>query len=183
MTGYRRAIFEGGYYFFTVVTHKRWKIFHNEKTKHLLKSAFHHAKQKHPFETIAMCLLPDHLHCIWKLPEGDADFSIRWSTIKSTFTTLYLSENSKESPVSASRKSKRERGVWQRRFWEHQIRDETDLHRHVNYIHYNPLKHGLVKTLDDWPWSTYHKFVHEGFYGKANWDTIVQTIDGITAGE
>ena len=108
--------------------------------------------------------MPDHIHCVWRLPAGDSDYSVRWAMVKNAFTRLYLSSGGTEAEQSWSRKKKRERGVWQRRFWEHQIRDEQDLHRHVDYIHYNPLKHGLVESVDSWPWSTYHRFVRSGFY-------------------
>jgi len=100
---------------------------------------------------IAVCLLPDHLHCIWRLPEDDCDFSLRWARIKAGFTRRYLAAGGTECGQSTSRVNKRERGIRQRRFWEHQIRNETDLRRHMDYIHYNPVKHGLVEHVEDWP--------------------------------
>lgn len=110
--------------------------------------------------------MPEHLHCIWKLPEDDADYSIRWSMIKGLFTRRYRlrTKGPESAPVSHRRKG--EACIWQRRFWEHRIRDERDLYRHINYIHSNPIKHGLVKRLEDWPWSTFHRYVREGFYGR-----------------
>ena len=103
-------------------------------------------------------VLPDHLHAIWTLPEGDADFSTRWRLIKSNFSRdLPRSER-----ISTSRAAKSERGIWQRRYWEHQIRDEEDLARHVDYIHFNPVKHGLVARARDWPHSSFHRLVAAG---------------------
>ncbi len=168
MPNYIRAKFEGGYYFFTVVTYNRKRIFNTEFTRSCLRQAIRRTQIKHPFETIAICLLPDHLHCLWKLPENDADFSIRWSSIKGRFSREYLRCSDRQGPVPFSRKRKEEVCIWQRRFWEHQIRDEKDLQGHVDYIHYNPVKHGLVRQIEDWPWSTYHRYVQDGFYGEAN---------------
>ena len=111
-----------------------------------------------------MCLMPEHIHCVWKLPEGDADFSTRWRLIKKYFTLAYLAAAGDELAQSNSRRKEGERGVWQRRFWEHLIRDETDLQNHIDYIHFNPVKHELVDCVDDWPWSTYHRFVKLGYY-------------------
>jgi putative transposase len=164
MTQYRRAKFCGGYYFFTVVTYKRKRFLVDDTARECLRTAWQDVRQSRPFEVTALCLLPDHLHCLWRLPEGDNDYSTRWMLIKKRFTRQYLKTGGQESGQSLSRERKRERGVWQRRFWEHQIRDQEDLNKHVDYIHYNPLKHGLVKAVEDWPWSTYHRFVREGFY-------------------
>ncbi|MCP4259536.1 MAG: transposase [Planctomycetes bacterium] len=168
MPNYIRAKFEGGYYFFTVVTYERVKLFHSELARQCLKNAIKETKLKHPYETIAFCLLPEHLHCVWKLPENDSDFSTRWSSIKGLFSIEYLQLVGRQKKVSESRKRKGEVCLWQRRFWEHQIRDENDLQRHVDYIHYNPIKHELVSRIEDWPWSTYHRYVKEGFYGESN---------------
>jgi len=176
MPNYLRAGFEGGYYFFTVVTFGRTAIFNTELARQCLEQAIRRTQKQHPFETIAFCLLPNHLHCVWKLPEGDADFSRRWSSIKGWFSREYLRSGGRGGHVSASRKRKAEVSVWQRRFWEHRIRDEKDLQRHVDYIHYNPLRHGLVAKVKDWPWSTYHRYVKEGFYGHADdFDEIAGT--------
>jgi len=168
MLNYRRAKFEGGYYFFTVVTYERQRIFHSDLARRCLREAIERTRSRRPFETIAFCLLFEHLHCIWKLPEDDADYSKRWSSIKGLFSSTYLnlSEQQREAPSSRARKG--EVCIWQRRFWEHQIRDENDLQRHVDYIHYNPVKHALVEKVEEWPWSTYHKYVREGFHGRMN---------------
>jgi putative transposase len=164
MTQYRRAKFPGGYYFFTVVTYRRRRFLADDLSRACLGSAWQNVRMDRPFDVVAFCLLPDHLHCLWRLPEGDNDFSQRWMLIKKGFTRRYLKAGGRECGQSLSRDKKRERGLWQRRFWEHQIRDEDDLHKHVDYIHYNPVKHGLVDTVENWPWSTYRKFVLEGFY-------------------
>jgi putative transposase len=129
-----------------------------------LRSVWQDVRRKRPFEVVAICLLPDHLHCVWRLPEGDDNFSQRWMLIKKGFTRRYLEVGGNESGQSLSREKKRERGIWQRRFWEHRIRDEDDLQKHIDYIHYNPVEHGLVEDVENWPWSTYHRFVRNGFY-------------------
>lgn len=164
MPNYRRAKFQGGYYFFTVVTYKRKKLFNDEKARNILREAFTQMKIRYDYETIALCLLPEHLHCIWKLPDGDCDFSIRWAYVKGQFSRKFRQQAVQKLPVNHSRIRKGELQIWQRRFWEHYIRDEKDLQRHVDYIHYNPMKHGLVKDVSLWPWSTYHKYVIDGMY-------------------
>lgn len=165
MPNYIRAKFEGGYYFFTVVTHGRVKLFLNPLARQCLRDAIAATRQRRPFESVAFCLLPEHLHCVWKLPDGDADFSTRWASIKGGFSRALLRLGGRQATPSSSRQRRGEAGLWQRRFWEHQIRDERDLQRHIDYIHYNPLKHGLVACLDDWPWSSYHRYRRDGFYG------------------
>ena len=183
MTDYRRAQFEGGYYFFTVVTYERRPFLIDDLARKCLRCAWRQTRQERPFEVVALCLLPDHLHSIWRLPEADRDFSGRWSRIKAGFTRLYLAEGGQELAQTQSRLTRRERGVWQRRFWEHQIRDESDLQRHVDYIHYNPVKHGLVEAVEDWPWSTYHRYARENDYPNRNWDDIERQIADMVAGE
>jgi len=168
MPNYIRARFEGGYYFFTVVTYQRIKLFGTELARRCLREAIEKTQSRRPFETIAFCLLFDHLHYIWKLPEDDTDYSKRWSSIKGQFSKEYLKLSGQRKRVSPSRARKGEVCIWQRRFWEHQIRDENDLQRHVDYVHYNPVKHGFVQHVEEWPWSTYHKYVKEGFYGRVN---------------
>ena len=161
---YRRAKNSGATYFFTVVTYQRQKIFHISETVDLLRTAFRAVKSKFPFTIDAIVVLPDHLHCIWTLPEDDANFSTRWRLIKSEFSRN-CPEQYKKSP-SASRLKKSEQAVWQRRFWEHQIRDEKDFVQHIDYIHYNPVKHGLVATPKDWVYSSFNRYVQDGAYAK-----------------
>jgi len=129
-----------------------------------IKNGFKHVMEKHPFTVDAMVLLPDHLHCLWTLPENDRDFSIRWRLIKSHFTRAY--DGKLKLIPSGSRNRKRERAVWQRRFWEHMIRDENDYDKHVEYIHYNPVKHGFVDAPAEWQHSTFHRFITNGLYPK-----------------
>jgi len=183
MSNYRRAKFCGGYYFFTVVSYKRRKILVGELARKYLRHAFEKVRSKRYFEIMAFCLLPEHLHCVWKLPEGDGDFSIRWSLIKRDFTMNYLKEGGDESTQSNSRLKHRHRGIWQKRFWEHQIRDERYLQSHIDYIHYNPVKHGLVKDVDDWPWSTYHKYVESGYYEKVDLEKMQESVNNVFVNE
>ena len=154
MPNYKRAKFEGGYYFFTLVTYKRIPLFKKEFARDCLRDAISKTRLRHPFETIAFCLLYNHLHCIWKLPENDSAYSMRWSSIKGIFSKAYLKTHNDVKSVPLSRLRKGEVCIWQRRFWEHQIRDEHDLQNHIDYIHYNPLKHGMVQHVKDWQWST-----------------------------
>ena len=163
---YRRARAKGGTFFFTVVTYKREKILTKTENLQLLRESFKNVMKNHPFKIEAFVLLPDHLHCIWTLPENDSDFSTRWRLIKSNFSRRCTNKISHK--VSASRKRKKEQAVWQRRFWEHQIRNNPDFIRHVEYIHYNPVKHGYVRSPKDWPYSSFKKYAREHKY-KITW--------------
>ena len=125
-----------------------------------LRRAIDVARTRYPFRTLAYCILPEHLHAIWRLPENDADFGLRWGVIKRAFSRGVMPGNR-----SASKIAKREKGVWQRRFWEHQIRDDLDLQRHVDYIHFNPVKHGWALRVADWPHSSFHEYVKRGVLG------------------
>ncbi len=159
---YRKARRKGRIYFFTVVTHDRHKILCRDYNVELLREEFRHVRRVHPFKIDAFVLLPDHLHCIWSLPEDDLDFSTRWRLIKARFTRKC--ERGPISKPSESKEKKKEQAVWQRRFWEHLIKSDQDLKRHVEYIHYNPVKHGLVKAPKDWPYSSFHRYAREGVY-------------------
>ncbi len=160
---YRRQYQPGGSYFFTVVTHNRRPILTTDENIDRLRSAFRQIQAKHPFHIDAIVVLPDHLHTIWRLPEGDADFSTRWRKIKHFFSV-----GVSQGVASVSKQRKREKGVWQRRFWEHGLRDENDRRRHMDYIHYNPVKHGLVSVRSRWPFSSFHRAVKMGWY-EADW--------------
>lgn len=162
---YRRSRMAGGTYFFTVVTHQRRKFLCDTENVNLLRDVNRRVKRRHPFKIDAIVLLPDHLHCIWTLPDGDRDFSKRWRLIKSYFTRG-CDDRYKLNP-SKSREKKKEQTLWQRRFWEHKIRDEDDMIRHVEYIHYNPVKHGLTKSPTDWGYSSFHRYVDAGLYDAA----------------
>jgi putative transposase len=149
---YRRANTKGGTFFFTVNLADRSSA---KLTDHIsdLRNSFHRVRVSHPFEILAIAVLPDHLHSVWQLPDGDSNYPIRWSLIKAAFSR----SSSKTEFISRSRKKKRERGIWQRRCWEHQIGSETDLQHHVNYIHINPVKHGYVDTTVEWPYSSIYQ--------------------------
>jgi putative transposase len=144
---YRRAQTEGGSYFFTVITYVRKKILCESANVILLRKILKRVMGNHPNIIDAMVLLADHLHCIWTLPEGDKDFTKRWRLIKSSFSREC--ESKYKCIPSTSRQKKKEQAVWQRRYWEHLIRDEKDYLRHVEYIHYNPVKHGLANAPKD----------------------------------
>lgn len=157
MTDYRRYRINGGTYFFTVNLADRNRALLTERID-TLRESFRVVKEAHPFEIDAIVIMPEHLHTIWTLPDDDDDFSQRWRQVKSAFSR----EIAKEEPISKSRLRKQERGIWQRRFWEHTIRDEEDFKRHVDYIHFNPVKHGYVQKVADWPHSSFHQYVRLG---------------------
>ncbi|POP41856.1 transposase [Superficieibacter electus] len=148
MSSYRRYYIKGGTSFFTVNLHDRRRPL---LTRHinLLRQAVNLIRHKKPFIINAWVILPEHMHCIWTLPEDDDDYSGRWRDIKKTFTKSLRQEEGKVQ-------------IWQPRFWEHGVRDEEDYRRHVDYIYVNPLKHGLVQHVKDWPYSTFHRDVKDG---------------------
>jgi putative transposase len=176
MANYRRNFIAGGSFFFTVnLSDRRLRLL----TEHVgpLRTAFRYTRSRHPFTIDAIVILPDHLHAIWTLPDGDPDFALRWRLIKSTFSrALPHSE-----PVSRSRIAKGERGVWQRRYWEHTLRDEKDFAQHVDYIHFNPVKHGHVIRVRDWPYSSFRRMVKLGVYPQ-DWGGDVADL-GMNFGE
>jgi len=148
MRTWRRLYREGGTYFFTVVTHDRWPCFDRIDRVRKLGDALRIVRERHPFGTAAIVVLPDHLHCIWTLPANDADFSLRWQLVKKQF----------------ARDLRGGQRIWQPRFWEHLIRDEDDMARHMDYIHYNPVKHGLSASAAAWPHSSFARHVRNGLY-------------------
>ncbi|ANN96418.1 TPA: transposase [Legionella pneumophila] len=154
---YRRAIIPGATYFFTVNLQNRKSQLLIEYID-VLRSAFRNAMCHYPFAIDAIVILPDHLHMIMTLPENDANFSLRWNLIKGIFSRQLPIKES----ISPIQKNRRERGIWQKRFWEHLIRDDLDFEHHVNYIHYNPVKHGYVVHPIDWPYSSVHQFIRNG---------------------
>ena len=166
MTDYRRYFVPGGTYFFTVALTDRSVPLLTEHVVALRRS-FRRVRTEMPFSTEAIVVLPDHLHTLWTLPPGDADFPARWKKIKATFSRALP----KTEPRSTSRTQKGERGIWQRRFWEHVIRDEADWQRHMDYIHFNPVKHGHVQRVADWPYSSFHRYVKLGMYPR-DWGTV-----------
>ncbi|MCD2449511.1 transposase [Methylicorpusculum oleiharenae] len=158
MSNYRRVFVPGACYFFTVVTWRRTPIFIDEQRVEIFRQAIRKIMQTRPFHIDAMVILPEHLHCIWSMPDGDCDFSSRWREIKKATSRQ----------IDAATNTRNERFVWQRRFWEHAIRDEDDWRRHMDYIHYNPVKHGLAQRPGDWPWSSFASAVKKGWYD-ASW--------------
>ena len=159
MIYYRRNFVSGASYFFTAnLADRRSSLLVDYIGE--LRVAFRYVRERHSFAVDAIVVLPDHLHAIWTLPDGDADFPMRWRLIKSAFSRA-LPTGEKVSP---SRIAKGERGIWQRRYWEHTLRDEQDFERHVDYIHFNPVKHGLVQRVRDWPHSSFSKMVRDGTY-------------------
>lgn len=164
MTKCRRASIPGATWFFTVnLAERKGNHLLVEKVE-ALRNAFRSVQAVHAFCVDTVVILSDHLHCFWTLPPGDSDFSTRWGLIKGTFVRSVK----KGERVSPSRVKRGERGLWQRRFWEHLIRDEDDFVRHVDYIHWNPVKHGWVQRVGEWPLSSFHPFVRRGVYA-ANW--------------
>ena len=164
MSNYRRATAEGGCYFFTVNTHRRQPILVNADVRAALREAIQSVRTTLPFAIDAWVLLPDHLHCLWTLPSGDVDFSTRWRLIKTKVTQSCGARLMREDFMTLRRKEKRQGSLWQNRFWEHQIRDERDFARHLDYIHWNPVKHGHITAVADWPYSSFHRYVTDGIY-------------------
>jgi putative transposase len=170
MMNYRRNRVQGGTYFFTVVTADRTTVFNSTTAVACLRSSFSSVMRRHPFSMDAMVVLPDHLHSIWTLPEGDHDFSRRWRLIKAGFTKVARDIPGLPIGVNGS--------LWQKRFWEHTIRDGQDFERHVDYIHFNPVKHGYVARASDWPYSSFHRYVREGVLPK-DWAVDEELLVGV----
>ena len=174
MTDYRRLYMQGGCYFFTLTLQNRQQSLLIDYID-LLRSSIKTVKQSHPFSIDAIVILPEHLHCILSLPENDDNFSMRWRQIKAGF--------SRQLPVieekSRSRIQKQERGIWQRRFWEHLIRNEQDFNNHMDYIYFNPVKHGWVDRVVDWKYSSFHRDVKEGLYTQDWGSEYTETLHDI----
>ena len=169
MPRYVRA--KGNIFFFTVVVAQRPSSLLVEEVDRL-RRIYQTVQRRHSFETIAICVLPDHIHALWALPDGDTDFSRRWSLIKSGF-----SRGLDPQARSMSKVAKREKGIWQRRYWEHTIRNDADFERHVDYIHFNPVKHGYVATVADWAYSSFHRHVEQGLLTK-DWGGDLHDLQG-----
>ena len=164
MSEYRRVYVPGGTYFFTVVTYQRRKIFHDPQACELLKVIWSKVIKNFPFTTNTFCLLPDHFHCVITLPQNDTNFSIRLREIKRLFSVSFHDE--KNNSLNCSRQKRSEKNIWQRRFWEHLIRDREDFANHMDYIHFNPVKHNLVSCPHLWEYSSFHRWINEGAYSK-----------------
>ena len=150
MPNYRRNYVPGGTYFFTLVTFQRRKYFDTPHKLDLLHSKIRQVQSYKPFDLLAYCLLPDHIHLLIKLPEEDCNFSIRMREIK-RLTTLWMKRETLGNVDP----------IWQDKYWEHTIRDEKDLQTHFDYIHYNPIKHGLTETYDSREWSSFKDYFDE----------------------
>lgn len=179
MSNYRRSR-EGNTYFFTVVTYMRQPILCLEDSIKALEESILEVQQYKPFIIKAWVILPDHLHAIWELPDGDSDYSIRWALIKKGSSKRLKGRLNNTPEPNRSRIRHREATVWQRRFWEHRIRDESDFAGHVDYIHYNPAKHGLVNSPKEWKLSSFQRYVDEGLY-PSDWSGGIIDFDGIGA--
>ena len=164
MINYRRFYIPGATWFFAVNLVKRKNNNLLVDQIDLLREAFHYVKKRKPYTMNAVVIMPDHLHCIWTLLEGDTDFSVRWSLLKAYFSRAIP----KDENISKSRLTRRERGIWQRRFWAHLLTDQEDFSNHLDYIHWNPVKHGCIKQVIEWPYSSFHRYVADGYY-PINW--------------
>lgn len=160
-------------WFFTVVTHRRQPVLCEPALRDALRDALEFVRARYPFDIDAMVLMPDHLHAIWRLPLVDVNYARRWSLCKSAVTKA----TTQVSILSSSRRMRNEGSLWQRRFWAHAIVDDRDYERHVDYIHFNPVKHGLVASVKDWPHSSFHRWVREERYD-LNWACTAEGHDG-----
>ncbi len=152
MSNYRRVYEKGARYFFTLVTWRRKPLLLDNVER--LRAAFRYAMDKKPFALDAVVILPDHLHCLWQLPDDDDDFSCRWHLLKRYFSVGI------DAPVN----QRAEKQIWQKRFWEHLIRDDGDWENHLHYIHFNPVKHGYVSSANAWQYSSFQKYAALGWY-------------------
>jgi putative transposase len=171
MVRYRRNFVSGGTFFFTVTLADRRSTALADHVV-VLREAFRVTRRAHPFTVDAIVILPDHLHAIMALPQNDADFSTRWALIKRRFT-----ESVSKAGSVVARYRNGEHALWQRRFWEHTIRDDRDFERHADYVHYNPVKHGLVSRVSGWPYSSFHRYVRNGLLPE-DWGGDVGNMSG-----
>jgi putative transposase len=171
MPEYRRIKVKGGTYFFTVVTFGRQPILTNDHVRTALREGIQEVRQSLSFTIEALVLLPDHLHTIWTLPENDDNFAARWAIIKRIVSKRCGPIDGIARSFSDSQSKRSEERIWQRRFWDHLIRDELDFHHHLDYLHWNPVKHGYVNRVMDWPYSTFHRYVANGVYSN-DWGGI-----------
>jgi len=173
---YRRAFVSGASFFFTLVTEKRRPLFASAEAVDVLREAFRTVGVKRPFELDAIVVLHDHLHCIWTLPSNDADFATRWRLIKTWFSKHC--DPTLRPVINGIQTKRQEQAIWQHRYWEHLLRDEIDFQRHVEYIHYNPVKHGYVTSPSDWPHSSFRRYVEAGVY-EADWGRARMEFEGV----
>jgi putative transposase len=183
MPEYRRVKTEGSTYFFTVITHLRRPILTSEAVRQALREGIQRARQTLPFKIEAWVLLPDHLHAVWTLPPEDNNYASRWAIIKRQVSNRCGRQCGGRELLSRSRQNRKESGIWQRRFWEHQIRDDHDFQRHIDYLHWNPVKHGHVRQAADWPFSSFHRWVAQGIYPPDWGGTLIEVTETINFGE
>jgi putative transposase len=183
MPEYRRIKVKRGTYFFTMVTYGRRPFLTSNHVRAALREGIQEVRQSLPFIIEAWVLLPDHLHTIWTLPENDDNFGSRWAVIKRSVSRLGNFLERSEGPFNESHGKRRKKGVWQRRFWDHLIRDDLDFQRHLDYLHWNPVKHGYVKSLEDWPYSTFHRLVTKRLYPPDWGGTIEEEMAKVNFGE
>jgi putative transposase len=164
MPQYRRAHIPGGSFFFTVVAEGRQRVLADEPVRQALREAIEAVRVARPFRIEGWVLLPDHLHVIWTLPADDDDYATRWRLIKARVTHRLGETYRNPAVMTARRVSKAQGSLWQHRYWEHWLRDEADLRLHLDYLHRNPVKHGLVSSAADWPWSSFHRYQAAGVY-------------------
>lgn len=179
MSRYRRAHAEGATYFFTVNTYRRNPLLTHPDVRSALRDAIHHVRTRMPFAIDAWVLMPDHLHALWTLPLGDANYGKRWGMLKAQVSRRCA--HLVKPAIAMSHIKRREIDFWQRRFWEHQIRDDRDFEHHADYIHFNPVKHGLVTQVAQWPYSTFHRYAQNGVYPN-DWGADPGAVTG-NAGE
>ena len=182
MPNYRRNYVKGGTYCFTVLTYKRQHILQGIAID-LLRESFRGCMTEKPFKIEAIVILPEHIHCIWKLPPDDSDYPVRWKDTKSAFTKKYIKKVGEPLiKPTLSMQKKGEKAIWQRRYWEHTINSDEDYKVQFDYIHYNPVKHGWVKAPKDWPHSSFHHSVKKGIYTE-NWAGPPEGFPEGTGGE
>jgi len=189
MPEYRRFLQKGGIVFLTIVTYNRQNIFAKDQNINILRKSVAKIKAEMPFTILGAVILPNHLHFLWQLPLNDDNYSKRVGKIKVDFTKKIGQKNIPSEIISASRQKHREKNIWQRRFWEHTIKDELDFQQHLDYIHYNPVKHGFVSCPHFWRYSSFSMWVEKKFYDREwgcicenrkphipNFETIIHTI-------
>ncbi|GAB5443979.1 MAG: transposase [Fuerstiella sp.] len=164
MSDYRRYFVAGGCFFLTLVTYNRRPILVSDPARRFLRESIAMVRRRWAFQIVATVLLPDHIHLLMQLPPADSNYSTRIKRIKEEFTLRWRAQSLPEPKVTEAQRAKGERGIWQSRFFEHTVKDEDDLKRCVDYVHWNPVKHQLVNRVRDWKWSSFHRFVAAGEY-------------------
>jgi putative transposase len=164
MSRYRRARVPGGSFFFTVVTERRQRLLTDDLVRLALRRAIEVVRRERPFRIDGWVLLPDHMHTVWTMPADDGDYATRWRLIKARVTHQLGDAGRNRAVMTARREAKRQGSLWQNRYWERLLRDEDDVRRHLDYLHFNPVKHGQVTRVEDWRWSSFHRYVADGVY-------------------